>query len=53
MTAAEAAEYLRITEDWLAKLRAKGAGPQYHRPGGRIVRYDRTELDKWVRRDEE
>lgn len=44
----EAAEYLRISESTLAKMRLRGDGPPYSLAGKRIVLYDKADLDKWL-----
>ncbi len=46
----DAAEYLGLSPRTLEKLRLKGGGPLYCRPGGRsLVAYDRDDLDQWMR----
>jgi hypothetical protein len=32
----------------LAKLRVSGGGPTYYKVGGKIVVYDRADLDEWL-----
>jgi predicted DNA-binding transcriptional regulator AlpA len=50
-TAGEAADYLGLSESYLAKLRM-GTGPQvgpnYLKVGVRAVRYRRADLDAWM-----
>ena len=51
MTAAEAADYLGLSESYLAKLRmgiGTQAGPKFLRIGSRTVRYRRRDLDEWM-----
>ena len=43
----EAAEYLRSSHSTLAKLRLHGGGPVFTRIG-RVIRYRRTDLDRWM-----
>lgn len=45
----EAAHYLGISESTLAKWRCKGAGPAFMKLGERVVAYDQSELDAWMR----
>lgn len=53
MTAAEAADYLRLSPKTLEKKRATGEGPPWHRSAdGRTIRYDRDELDAFLRGEE-
>lgn len=51
LTAEEAAEYLGLSQSYLAKLRM-GTGPQigpnYLKVGLRAVRYRRADLDVWM-----
>lgn len=47
LSPAEAADYLRLSIQSLANMRCTGAGPKFHRRG-RVVRYKRTDLDKWL-----
>lgn len=51
LTAGEAADYLGLSESYLAKLRM-GTGPQvgpsYLKVGLRAVRYRRADLDAWM-----
>ena len=46
-TPEEAAEYLRSSRSTLAKLRLRGTGPVFTRIG-RVIRYRRTDLDRWM-----
>ena len=51
LSAAEAAEYLGLSESYLAKLRmgtAREAGPNFLKIGQRAVRYRRQDLDLWM-----
>jgi hypothetical protein len=51
LRSAEAAEYLRITENALIKWRKSGKGPIYHQPSGpgtRPVYYRIEDLEAWV-----
>jgi excisionase family DNA binding protein len=46
-TPEEAAEYLRSSPSTLAKLRLNGGGPAFTRIG-RVIRYRRSDLDRWM-----
>ena len=48
LTLAEAAKYLGISKSMLYKHTYNGAIPCY-RPGGKMLYFERTELDHWVR----
>ncbi len=48
LTAQAAADYLGVTTDWLARRRMRGDGPKFLRLGGRLVRYDVRELDRYL-----
>ncbi|MGJ8589366.1 MAG: helix-turn-helix transcriptional regulator [Yoonia sp.] len=51
MTASAAADYVGLSESYLAKLRMDtGArtGPKYLRVGQRAIRYRRIDLDDWM-----
>ena len=48
MTTAEAAEYLRLSGQYLRLLRSGETGPAYCRVGNR-VRYRREDLDFWLK----
>ena len=45
----EASQYLRRSERTLARIRAEGRGPTYHREGG-LVLYPIKYLDEWLER---
>jgi hypothetical protein len=45
-TTPEAADYLRISDRWLEKLRTNGGGPIYSKPGDRVI-YRQSDLDSW------
>ena len=46
LSAAEAAEYLRLTRSTIDHYRCSGAGPKYRKHGGRIC-YHIEDLDAW------
>lgn len=48
MTVVEAADYLRVSKNYLDKLRVMGGGPDFARLGRRKVLYRRHDLDAWV-----
>jgi predicted DNA-binding transcriptional regulator AlpA len=47
----EAAEYLRLSESTLAKMRMRGGGPLYVKAGPRLVLYRQSSLDGWLVRN--
>ncbi len=47
LTADEAAAYMRVSKQTLAKLRHQRKSPPYRKVGGRVL-YKRTELEKWM-----
>ena len=51
LTAAEAADYLRIPIETMRRWRALGTGPRYARVG-RHVRYRKAALDAWLQERE-
>ena len=51
LTTEQAAEYLGVSESWLAGSRVRGDGPPFYKLG-RAVRYIRSTLDAWVRERE-
>ncbi len=46
-TTPEAAHYLKVSRQWLEKLRTYGGGPPYTKLGRRVV-YKRSDLDRWA-----
>jgi predicted DNA-binding transcriptional regulator AlpA len=44
----QAAEYIGVSESFLNKARLTGDGPVFLKLG-RLVAYDRTDLDAWLR----
>lgn len=51
LTAAEAADYICLSESYLAKLRMgtlPQSGPKFLRLGLRAIRYRRKDLDDWM-----
>lgn len=44
----QAADYLRVSKNYLDKLRVSGKGPRFVRLGRRKVLYRKSDLDKWV-----
>jgi excisionase family DNA binding protein len=51
LTTEQAAEYLGVSESWLAGSRVRGDGPPFYKLG-RAVRYIRATLDDWTRERE-
>ena len=49
LIAGEAADLLRCSKRTLARMRALGTGPRYHKCGGRIL-YAPSEVHDWVSR---
>lgn len=50
LTRPEAAEYLKLSVSYLAKLAVVGGGPIMVRLGEKAVRYRRSDLDAWAAR---
>jgi len=48
LTTKEAAQYLGMSESWLNQRRMAGKFPAYFKVG-RLVRYAKEDLDRWVR----
>jgi predicted DNA-binding transcriptional regulator AlpA len=48
LTAREAANFLRVSESWLAKARMQGNGPPFVKIG-RSIRYRQSDLLRWMR----
>jgi hypothetical protein len=48
LTPAEAAEFLKISQSWLAKARMRGDGPPFMRIR-RSIRYSRGTLIDWMK----
>jgi predicted DNA-binding transcriptional regulator AlpA len=44
----QAAQYLKLSQSTLNKLRCLGGGPRFAKAGPRIVIYDRADLDAWL-----
>jgi predicted DNA-binding transcriptional regulator AlpA len=44
----EAADFLRVSESWLAKARMRGDGPPYVKIG-RSIRYPESALLQWMK----
>jgi len=44
----EAAMHLGLAVSTLAKMRLRGDGPIYSKPGRRIVVYRQSDLDEWL-----
>ena len=47
LTTIEAAEYLSVAPQTLARQRVEGRGPPFLKLGG-SVRYDVTDLERWI-----
>jgi predicted DNA-binding transcriptional regulator AlpA len=47
LTASEAAQRLRRSVRTLARMRAEGRGPKFHREGGRVL-YSTSEIAEWI-----
>lgn len=48
LTATEAADFMRIKPNTLAKHRMAGDGPPYIRQSARKILYRRTDLEAWL-----
>jgi DNA-binding transcriptional MerR regulator len=46
----EAADHLKVSRRTLQAWRSLGTGPAWHRVGTREVRYDRLEIESFVRK---
>jgi len=44
----DAADYLRAKPGTLKNWRHRGEGPRYHVVNGRMIRYHRDELDRFI-----
>ncbi|PZS26323.1 MAG: hypothetical protein DLM59_18530 [Pseudonocardiales bacterium] len=45
----EAAQLVRMSVETLKRWRRQGIGPQSTRVGPRAIRYDRGEVERWLR----
>jgi excisionase family DNA binding protein len=48
LTPLKAAKYLGISEAALRLWRSEGRGPRYYRAGVKLVRYRKSDLDRWI-----
>jgi excisionase family DNA binding protein len=48
LTVPEAADYLRVSKNYLDKLRVTGGGPMFFRLGRKKVVYRRDDLSTWI-----
>ena len=48
LTEREAAKYLGVSASALRLWRARRSGPNYYRPGSKLIRYRRSDLDGWI-----
>ena len=48
LTVVEAAAYLRVSKNYLDKLRVTGGGPEFFRLGRKKVVYHKAHLDAWM-----
>ncbi len=48
LTTNEAAEFLRLKPNTLAKMRVAGNGPPFVKLGGRAVAYRKADLEAWI-----
>jgi len=48
LTPKEAAQFLRVSESWLAKARMHGDGPPFAKLG-RAVRYPESAVHQWMK----
>ena len=49
LKASETAELVRMHVDTLKKWRRLGIGPKPTRVGSRAIRYERSEVERWLR----
>jgi excisionase family DNA binding protein len=52
LSTGQAAEYLGSSPATLKNWRSSGEGPAYHTCNGRLIRYHRDDLDRFVRTGE-
>ena len=45
----DAARFIGIAVSTLARMRTRGKGPPFSKPGSRIVIYDRMHIEQWLR----
>jgi len=48
LTNKQAADYLGCREQLLVSWRYENRGPAFHRLGGRMIRYAKSDLDAWL-----
>ena len=44
----DAASFIGIALSTLARMRARGHGPPFSKPSGRIVIYDQQQIERWL-----
>ena len=44
----DAARFIGIALSTLARMRARGDGPPFSKPSGRIVIYDQQQIERWL-----
>jgi len=44
----DAARFIGIAVSTLARMRMRGEGPPFSKPGSRIVIYDRMQIEQWL-----
>jgi len=47
-TTEEVALMFGLTSDYLRRLRSRQAGPVYSRIGGRMIRYRKADVQRWI-----
>ena len=52
LTVREAAHFLGLSAHTLNAYRVSGKGPPFFVVGGRMIRYDRNQLEAWARSDQ-
>ena len=48
VTPAEAAALMRLSQEYLAKLRVSGAGPAFYKLNSRTILYCAAEIENWL-----
>jgi hypothetical protein len=48
MRTRQAAAYVQLSPDTLAKMRVRGDGPVFSKAGRRVVLYAQDDLDNWL-----
>lgn len=44
----QAARYIGVNDTTLRMWRYSGTGPRYFKPGDKLIRYRKVDLDQWI-----